>query len=492
MSTTPDPTRLTAADGTPIFAPGAADLSDDDVEELRETGAVVDVRDGSIDITWAFWRPQREARAAVYSGEYDIIGMVAGYRSGKSVTGARTCIEVALRGGYSPARVLAMGKTYAESKKTTYPVLFEELPGDNLDPFLGDGDPENSPIVRSFSKQDGVITLINGSVIILASADKPNRYDGGKFSFAWLDEAAYYDDLNGVRKTIGERLDYKPAGPRCILITTTGNGFNDAWDLLEQGVDPSDGSTLNIRTKLITASTDNNPFLTTDDRARIRRIHGGTGREGQALHGSFEADEGRVYSTFRRHSHVVDVGEDGAIPEYDTAIDGSWRMFGYDAGWDDPRVMLEIAKTHAGQYVVVDEFYRSDTHVEDIIGGPRHDKYWLEDKPKGRIHSEHEPGDIQKMRSRGWKAGKADKSVDAGIGEVRYRLREDADGRPGLLVAERCEETRMELLGYTEEDVGGSDVDDHAADALRYAVYTESRRSSSSSGSTSSSHVDKA
>jgi len=483
MSTN-DVTRLTATDGTPIFVPGTTDLSDDDVERLRRDGAVVDVGDGSIDITWSFWKPQREARQAVYSGEFDLIGFVAGYRSGKSVTGARTAIETCLNPSYSPARVLCMGKTYAEAKKTTYPVLFEELPGDNLDPFLGDGDPTNSPIVRSFSKQDGVITLINGSVLILASADKPNRYDGGKFSFAWLDEAAYYDDLNAIRKTVGERLDYKPAGPQNILITTTGNGFNDAWYLLEQEVDPPEETPLGIRTELITASTSQNPFLTGSDRDRLRRVHGGSGRESQALHGSFEATEGRVYSDFRRHSHVVDVEDDGSIPEYDTAIDGNWRMYGYDAGWNSPRVILEVAKTHRGQFVVVDEFYRTGTHVEDIIGGPQHDSYWLEDKPKGRIHAEHEPGDIQKMRSRGWKAGKADKSVDAGIDEVRYRLRRDdgGDGVPGLLVAKRCEETRKEMLGYTEEDVGGSDVDDHAADSLRYAVYTESRRSSSGGG----------
>jgi len=488
MSTAP--TRIDTDDGVPLWVPGDRDLSEADVDALRKRGAIVKVN-GSIDITWAFWEPQREARKAVYSGDYDLIGFVAGYRSGKSVTGGRTAIEVALNDAFAPARVLAMGKTYAEAKKTTYPVLFEELPGDNLDPFLGDGDPENSPIVRSFSKQDGVITLINGSVIILASADKPNRYDGGKFSFAWLDEAAYYKDLNAIRKTIGERLDYKPAGPQTILITTTGNGFNDAFDLLERNVDPADESPLGIRTKLITASTPNNPFLTEDDRERLARVHGGSGREGQALHGSFEANEGRVYSKFRRHSHVVDVEDDGSIPEYQTAIDGDWRMYGYDAGWQDPRVLLEIAKTHAGQYVVVDEFYKSESHVEDIIGGPKVDRYWLEDKPKGRIHAEHEPGDIQKMRRQGWKAGKADKSIDAGLDEVRYRFRDDQDGRPGLLVAEGCEKTIKELLGYTEDDVGGSDVDDHAADALRYAVYTQSRLSSSG-GSSSSSTVDKA
>jgi len=483
MSTN-DVTRLTAPDGTPIFVPGTTDLSDDDVERLRRDGAVVDVGDGSIDITWSFWKPQREAREAVYSDEFDLIGFVAGYRSGKSVTGARTAIETCLNPSYSPARVLCMGKTYAEAKKTTYPVLFEELPGDNLDPFLGDGDPTNSPIVRSFSKQDGVITLINGSVLILASADKPNRYDGGKFSFAWLDEAAYYDDLNAIRKTVGERLDYKPAGPQNILITTTGNGFNDAWYLLEQEVDPPEETPLGIRTELITASTSQNPFLTGSDRDRLRRVHGGSGRESQALHGSFEATEGRVYSDFRRHSHVVDVEDDGSIPEYDTAINGNWRMYGYDHGWEDERVLLEVAKTHAGQFVVIDEFYRSQTHIEDAIE-------WLKGKPKGRIHAEHEPAHIQKFRRSGYKAGKAKKDVDAGIEDVRYRLRQNDEGRPGLLVASRCENTIKELLGYTDDDVGASNVKDHSCDSLRYCIHTHLTQSTSGGG-TSKSHVDKA
>lgn len=475
-------------DGRRVTLPDGVEAEDVPLDELKSTGVNVSTDDRGdvtdIDIKWAFWRPQTETRRAFYSDDFDVVGFVGGYRSGKSVTGARSLIETALLPTYSPARLLCMGKTYAEAKKTTYAVLFEELPGTGLDPFLSDGNPERSPVVRSWTKQDGVITFVNGSSIILASADKPNRYDGGKFSAAWLDEPAYYDDLNGVRKTIGERFDYVPAGPRCQIWTTTGNGFNDAYDILERRVDPSDDSDLGIRTKLVTASTSNNPFLSDDDRDRLRRVHGGSGREGQALHGSFEADEGRVYSAFSRNTHVRD--------RSDIDIEADWRMYGYDAGWDDPRVLLEIARTPHGQYVVYDEFYRRESHVEDIIGGPKTEGYWLKPRPKGRIHAEHEPGDISKMRRRGFAAGKADKSVDAGIDEVRYRLRDDADGRPGLLVCRRCERTIQEMLGYTEDDVGGANVDDHALDALRYAVYTESVRSSSSSSSTGSASVDKA
>jgi len=61
-----------------------------------------------------------------------------------------------------------------------------------------------------------------------------------------------------------------------------------------------------------------------------------------------------------------------------------------------------------------------------------------------------------------------------------------------LLVAERCENLIGEFLSYTEDDVGGSDVDDHALDSLRYAIYTESvKGASGGSGESSGTVVEK-
>jgi len=484
---------LTTPDGTPIYIPGDVDLSEDDADDLRTEGAIVRRQDGSFDIVWAYWRPQREAIQAVYSGDYDIVGFVAGYRSGKSVTGARLTVEVALNPAFAPSRSLAMGVSYQEAKKTTYPVLFEEIPGaskEELDPFLYAGDPEKSPLIANFSKQDGVLTWFNGSVTILASADKPDRYKGGKFSFAWLDEVAHYkeDRIHPIRKTIGERFDLGP--PACQLWTTTGNGLNPAYDVLARHED-EENNALGSRVHTVRASSENNPFLTREDRARLRRTHGNSKVAAQALHGAFEAPEGQVYSTFRRQSHVVELTEDDTV-DVDASIVDGWRMYGYDAGWNDPRVLLEIAKTDYGQFVVVDEFYRSETQVEDICGGPKYDDWWLRGKPKGYIYAEHNPADIAKFRKAGFKAGKAEKDIDDGIDRVRHRLRADGDGRVGLLVAERCENLIGEFQSYTEDDVGRDGADDHALDALRYALYTHSLRGGSSSGSSGrGSAVDK-
>ena len=491
-----------APDGTPLHVPGGVDgLTEDEVESLRREGRVVRFEDGGLDITWAFWKPQREAVQAVYSGDYDIVGFVAGYRSGKSVTGARVLWQTALDPRFAPTRSLAMGVTYAEAKKTTYPVLFEELPGaphEELDPFLYDGDPENSPIVKKFSKQDGTITLFNDSTVVLASADKPDRYKGGKFSLAWCDEFAHYKDnrIHGIRKTITERFDFGP--PACMVVTTTGNGYNPAQEILEAGVDEN-GNPLGSKVRTVTASSLNNPFLTDDDRARLRRTHGASKQARQALHGAFEAAEGQVYP-FSKQAHTVELRatDDGyEAVDRPVTVSTDWRMYGVDWGWDAPDVCLEVARSDYGQYVVVDEYYETESHVADMLR-------WLRDgdKERGRMYCDHEPASIRKLRRpelvdvdgiSGFPAGKAEKDIEDGIKEVRHRFKADSKDRYGLLVAERCENLIAELLSYTEDDVGAGDADDHACDALRYCIFSESIRSFSSGGGSSSSgtHVEK-
>jgi hypothetical protein len=191
-----------------------------------------------------------------------------------------------------------------------------------------------------------------------------------------------------------------------------------------------------------------------------------------ALHGGFAAARGLVYD-FQRNTHVIPAAE---ARERVTA---DWRIYGYDAGWNDPRVLLEVGRTPTGQLVVLDEYYAAESHVEDAIA-------WLtsELKPRGRVYSEHEPSDIQKFTRAGWDARRAEKSLDAGIAEVRRRLapeaagksgadEHDADAPVGLVVSAECEHLIREFLGYKEEHVGTTAAQDHALDALRYAVTTD-------------------
>ena len=423
----------------------------------RPEGMVVDLENKTI--YYDAWAAQRETLAELDGTDGDITAFLAGYGAGKTVLGARWLLDQAVSHGDS--HFLALGVTYSEARTSTYRALFEQLPGERThivtSSFNG---PEESPIVADYNRSTHKLTLVNDTRITLGSADKWSRHAGDEFGAIWADEPSHYAvDLHDLLEMMGSRLRGED-GAQTQLWTLTGNGFNDAWEVLEKR-ETADGDDLGHAIEVIRADTRENPYLSEGETDSFERQYGDTAREEQALAGGFAAAQGLVYSDFTRETHVLDSSDPEGV------VDGSdtFRIYGYDAGWADPRALLEVGKTDYGQLVVLSEFYRSETHVEDVVR-------FLEEteKPTGTIYAEHEPADIQKFDRAGWPAKEANKSLDAGISEVRKRLETDADGRPGLLVSSACQNLIRELLGYKEEQVGTAAAEDHAADALRYAV----------------------
>ena len=422
-------------------------------------------------LSYDVWNAQRETLESVDSGDHDVVAFLAGYGSGKSVFGARWLLAQALE--YPGSRFLAMGVDFQKARDTTYPKLFAQLPGTRTTLTTSSyNGPETSPLVADYNRQDHRLTLVNDSVITLGSADKYSRYAGAEFGAVWMDEPSHYGDvlheLTGMITTRLRGVD----GPKTQLWTLTGEGFNAAWEILEKRQD-GDGDPIGIDIDVVTASVLDNPYLTEGDKQRFKRKYEGTAKEEQALHGGFAAATGLVYQNFTRDQHVIE--HSAAVDQLEASEESDrWRIYGYDAGWKDPRVLLEIGRTDYGQLVVLDEFHASGTHVEDAIR-------WLREntKPKGYIFAEHEPADIQKLKKAGYGATKAEKSIDAGISELRRRLETDDHDRVGLLVSERCQNLIREFLGYKEEHVGTSQATDHCLDALRYAVMGVGRRGGS-------------
>jgi hypothetical protein len=425
--------------------------------EARPEGVAWNADDGVI--SYDAWQAQRDTLSALTSGERDIVAFLAGYGSGKSVFGARWLIGEALAHPGSP--FLAMGVDFTKARDATFRVLFEQLPGERTGIVTSTyNGPEQSPIVTHYDRQHHRLTFTNDTVIKLGSADKWSRHAGDEYGGVWLDEPSHYgEDLHDLLEMIGSRLR-GVAGPKVQLWTLTGNGYNAAWEILEQRED-ANGDPLGLDIEQVRASTLNNPYLADADKERFERQYADTDREEQALHGGFAAATGLVYAGFSRDSHVIPGGEADEL----TDTGDTWRVYGYDAGWNDPRVILEVGQSAYGQLVVLDEFYRSGSHAEDAIAWLEH-----EGKPRGTVYCEHEPADIRKFGNAGWEAIRAEKSIDAGISEVRKRFGSDDDGRPGLLIAARCENLIRELLGYKEDHVGSTSAEDHACDALRYLV----------------------
>ena len=244
-------------------------------------------------LAYDLWSAQRETLDAVESGDYDVTAFLAGYGSGKSVFGARWLVAQALE--HPGSRFLCMGQDFQKAKNTTYPKLFDALPGDRTTLLTsGHNGPETSPVVADFNRQDYRLTLTNDTVIVLGSADDYARYAGAEFGAVWMDEPSHYgEDLHDLTGMVTTRLR-GVAGPKVQLWTLTGEGYNAAWEILEQRQN-ADGDPIGLDIEVLRASVLDNPYLTDGDKARFRRKYEGTGKEEQALHGGFAAATGLVY-----------------------------------------------------------------------------------------------------------------------------------------------------------------------------------------------------
>lgn len=171
----------------------------------------------------------------------------------------------------------------------------------------------------------------------------------------------------------------------------------------------------------------------------------------------------------------------------------SWkRVRGCDFGFQDPHVTLWIAFDEDRRAYVYREFYRRHTLVDDVaehIARVEGREYYRDDR--GRIRVSHVAGgkdpvtgatitdwDAQmraELSARGIRCRRARKDVLAGIATVASHLKTQRDGRPRLYVHPSCRNLIREFRDYQWARDGGDrpeDGNDHALDALRYALHT--------------------
>ena len=231
-------------------------------------------------LAFDFWEAQSRCLGHLEDGE-DIVAFLGGYRSGKSVTGARWVLSHAIE--IPGSRWLALGVSFQQASSTTYRTLFEQLPGDRTHILTsGFSGPEQSPLVADYNRQAHRLTLFNDSIITLGSADKWSRYAGDEYSGIWMDEPSHYgSELYDIREMMGSRLT-SDAGPNTMFWTLTGNGYNASWAILEQREDIN-GDPINDQITIERASVLDNPYIDEAAKEQLRRRYGGTSRAEQAL-----------------------------------------------------------------------------------------------------------------------------------------------------------------------------------------------------------------
>ena len=290
----------------------------------------------------------------------------------------------------------------------------------------------------------------NGTRILLESADnqrKIERLRGPSIAWFWIDEAALlpkkaWDILQGRMRT-GEYMN--------AWITTTPKGFNWIYDKFHPEGEDHLGSVNNV----LGVPTYANPHLPVERRQELREVYTGQFHD-QEIEGAFMQPEGLVFDWFDRDSHIVTAEE---LPEsFDEVI------YGCDWGFHPHPAAMVVIGIRDGEYYVLAEHYETRNTMSDLAGVAAD---WYDEFGPGIMYRPpDQPALEDEFREKGVRTEMADNDVDGGISFVNQQ----ADN---FYVGEWCQATINEFGQYRYDDNGDPvKENDHAADAIRYSLYT--------------------
>ena len=353
--------------------------------------------------------------------------MIGGIGSGKSRAGAGK----ALLHCKDKCLGLVVAPTYPMLRDATWRTLQEVAAASGL------------PV--SLNKSEFTARIGNAEML-MRSADQPDRLRGPNINWTWMDE---FDlcPLQTWEIVIGRlRADGK-AGP--AWITSTPKGRRELYRLQDQ-------------LTVFRARTQDNPYL---DPEFVRSLEAAyTGQfAAQELGGEFVSFEGLVYEEFDRGQHIQQPA-------------GSYQrvVAGVDEGYTNPAVIVVLGVDNDGRAAVIAEFYQRRALQAEVIaeaqrlmGVYKIERFFCDPSAAGLIAD---------MRAQGLPVKAADNAIVPGLQAVKAHLVVQGDGKPRLTVVPGCVNLVAEFESYCwkKGQAGMKDepekVNDHAMDALRYAV----------------------
>jgi len=215
----------------------------------------------------------------------------------------------------------------------------------------------------------------------------------------------------------------------------------------------------------ITTSSAENTFLT----ARyIKRLNRYTGlRRKRYVLGQWVGSEGLVYDAWDRDKHIRTRPRE----EFSRVIAGM------DVGYKNPSVILVIQIDADDRMHVVREFYEREVVPDQLIAEAV--KLYGEWDVSEFVVDPSAAGTIASLRAAGCFVREGQNAVFDGIQAVQNRLPIEGDGIPRLTIDPACDQTIREFETYEWKPIrkGSTTLkdepvkeEDHAMDALRYAV----------------------
>lgn len=390
---------------------------------------------------------QKKFAELIESGK-KLILFVGGRQGGKTYAGAREALKQIYKYGRKPSIGWIISPTYPMSLVVER--AFEDAAG-----WFETG----GLIIKKLAGQRAyLLHPPKGSSepfrVEIKTAENPDRLRGAGLGFIWMDEAAMYSEE--VYKIL---LGCILATKGIIFMTSTPKGRNWFYRLyMDAETNPMVGA--------VRSRSEENTELGKHELA-LMRAHLSEDFAKQELEAEFVSFDGLVYRGFNWTKHV--------IPPITQLPSGSELIAGIDNGYGDPFCHLWIMKKDH-KYYVIDEYYekgRPLDHVARAIKSNAWDKHI--------IRRWHDPSGAQEradlLDRHGIGTYPAHNDIVAGINEVEKLFEQNR-----IYVAQNCVNTLNELTQYhyvqREGRNSGEEPEDafnHAMDALRYAIFSESR-----------------
>lgn len=291
------------------------------------------------------------------------------------------------------------------------------------------------------------------SFIALRGWESIETLRGQAFDFIVLDEVAHYRNFwehwqEVIRPTLTDRKGE-------ALFISTPKGFNHFYDLYNLESKDKDFKSFHF-------STYDNPHIPREevDKAKKELTED---RFAQEYMADFRKTEGLVYKEFSRDRHVFSEKPANVIKTFG----------GVDFGFTNPAAAIEIEKDYDRRYFVGPEWYKrgqTDAQIADYVSALN----WNECYPDPESAS-----GIEELRRRGVNVRDVIKNKDSirnGINLVRELFKSNR-----LFIHKSCVNLISELETYSypdkkpdhSEDEKPIKENDHALDALRYALMME-------------------
>lgn len=299
------------------------------------------------------------------------------------------------------------------------------------------------------------IRLVNGSLIILRGWEAIETLRGQFFHLIVLDEVAMFRNFDSIWEEVIRPTLTDVRGE--ALFISTPKGFNHFYDLFNKEADDDDYKSFHY-------STLDNPHIPKDEIEKAKRELT-EDRFAQEYLADFRKTEGLVYKEFDRTRHLFE-----EYPEAEPI-----KIFGgVDFGFHNPCAAIEIEKDKDFRYWVGPEWYhtgKTDAQIADYVAALK----WNECYPDPESAS-----GCEELRRRGVNVRDVIKNKDSvrnGINAVRELFKSNR-----LFIHSSCKNLIWELETYSypekkpdhNEEENPIKENDHALDALRYALMMES------------------